>query len=160
MDFDEQLRRAVERGRRKSEQAEAEAKAKALSEEESKRLHSKYRLELSDHIESAISKMVDFFPGFQQEILFGEQGWGAAVSRDDLQLNSGQRVNTRSRFEVIVRPFSDYQILDVAAKGTVHNKEVFQRHYFERIADVDCDEFLQRIDQWIVEFAELYASKN
>ena len=159
MDFDERLRRAVERGRRKNEQAEAEAKAKALSADECKRLHSKYRLELSEHIEQSIGRMIDYFPGFEKEIIFGEQGWGAAVTRDDLNMSRGQRSSARSRFEISVRPYSEYQVLDIAAKGTVHNKELFQRNQFERIADVQIDEFVQRIDQWVLEFAELFAAK-
>jgi hypothetical protein len=159
MDFDERLRRAVERGRRKNEAAEAEAKAKAMSADETKRLHSKYRLELSDHIEKSVARMIDYFPGFEKEIIFGEQGWGAAVTRDDLTMSSGQRTSARSRFEVCVRPLSDYHVLDVAAKGMIHNKELFQRNHFERVEDAQCDEYIQRIDQWVLEFAELFASK-
>ena len=103
--------------------------------------------------------MIDYFPGFEKEIIFGEQGWGAAVTRDDLTMARGQRSSARSRFEISVRPYSEYHVLDIAAKGTIHNKELFQRHQFEKIADAIADEFCQRIDQWVLEFAELFASK-
>ena len=45
-------------------------------------------------------------------------------------------------------------MLDLAAKGTIRNKEVFNRNYFEKLPDVDLDKFLQLIDVWVVEYAE------
>jgi hypothetical protein len=160
MDFDDQLRRAVERGRLKQQRATAEAEAKALSADEQKRLHSKFRLDMSDHIEKCMGRLADYFPGFETEIIFGEVGWGAAVVRDAIHLSRGQRDTSRSRFEIVVRPYSEFNILDVAAKGTIHNKEIYQRHQFAKIGDVEQDEFIRQIDQWVVDFAELYASKT
>jgi hypothetical protein len=37
---------------------------------------------------------------------------------------------------------------------------VFNRNYFERLPDVDLDKFLELIDLWILEYAELYAAKT
>ena len=159
MDFEEQLRQAVERGKRKNARSEAEALSKAMTEEDRKRLHTKYRLEISDHIDACVSRLADHFPGFESEIVFGEKGWGAAIARDDLHLARGERSSRRSRFEVTVRPYTDYHVLDVAAKGTINNKELFQRQYFESIEDVVLQQFLDRIDHWVLEYAELYASK-
>ena len=57
---------------------------RALSEEELKRLHSQYRLQLSEHIERCLSTLPGHFPGFRFETVVAERGWGAAVFRDDL----------------------------------------------------------------------------
>ena len=39
------------------------------------------------------------------------------------------------------------------------NKELFNRQHFKPLADADIAEFIQQIDTWILEFAELYATK-
>jgi hypothetical protein len=58
-----------------------------------------------------------------------------------------------------VRPHNSLHVLDIAAKGTIQNKEILQRQYFERIEDVEKEQFIERIDQWVLDYAELYASK-
>ena len=58
-----------------------------------------------------------------------------------------------------VRPFSDLHVVDLAGKGTIRNKEVYNRNYFEKVEDVDVDKFVELIDVWILEYAELYAAK-
>ncbi len=159
MDFDERLQRAVQRGKRRQESHAEEARAQALSAEELKRLHSKYRLEVSEHIEACLKRLEAHFPGFQHETIFGDRGWGAACSRDDLKLESGgRRSNQFSRLEVTVRPHSEYQVLDIQSKGTIRNRELFQRRHYEPIAEADPAQFCERIDGWIVEFAELFAA--
>jgi hypothetical protein len=159
MEFDERLHRAIQRGKRRHEANAAEAQAKSLSEEELKRLHSQIRLALSEHIEHCLKRVISHFPGFELETMYGERGWGAACSRDDLRLDAGRRrSNHYSRLEVTVRPFSSFHVVDLQAKGTVRNKEVFSRRRFEPIADVDANEFQELIDAWILEYAELYAA--
>ncbi|MFP6677552.1 MAG: hypothetical protein VB878_20875 [Pirellulaceae bacterium] len=159
MDFPEKLQRAVNRGRQRNVKSKEEAKAQALNDDELKRLHSKFRLEISEYIETCVLKLVDHFPGFASEIVFGEKGWGAAVARDDLSLDRGRRSAKFSRFEITVRPHTSLHVLDIAAKGTIQNKEILQRQYFERIEDVEKEQFIERIDQWVLDYAELYASK-
>ena len=160
MDFHSRLQKAIERGhRRGDEQARAEI-AKALSEEECKRLHSQYRLALSEHIESCIRELPRNFPGFRVETLYGERGWGAAGTRDDLALESGRRSEYFSRLEMTVRPYSPLHVLELTAKGTVRNKELFNRTHFQLLSDVDLDDFETRVDNWTLEYAELYASKQ
>ena len=51
-------------------------------------------------------------------------------------------------------------VLDLTAKGTIRNKEVFNRSFFEKLADVDLDKFRELIDVWVLEYAELYAAKD
>jgi len=161
MSFEDRLQKAVERGKRRGEAKRSEAEARALSEEELKRLHSNYRLQLSEHIEACIRQLPNFFPGFRLETIFGERGWGAACSRDDLRVADGRRQqNDYSRLEVMVRPASSMHVLDLAAKGTIRNKEVFNRHYFEKLQDVDLDKFMELIDVWVLEYAELFATKS
>ena len=93
MDFDKRLAKAVQRGNVKSERQAAEQQAEALSEEECRRLHTQYRLDLNEHIESCLRKLLDHFPGFQYEAILGDRGWGGGVSRDDVHFSGGRRDN-------------------------------------------------------------------
>ena len=161
MDFQQRLEKAVQRGQKRSQARSAADRAKALSAEELKRLHSQYRLSLSDHIEQCIAALPNHFPGFQVETLYGDAGWGAAVKRDDMGRKSGGgRANFYSRLEVTVRPVSDAFVLELSAKGTIRNKEVFNRSHFEKLADVDMDTFAELADLWILEYAELFAAAS
>ncbi len=160
MDFEQRLKKAIERGQRRGDAQTLADAARTVNEEELKRLHSQYRLELSEHIEKCIRSLPQHFPGFQVETIFGERGWGAACRRDDLRLFSrGQRENYYSRLEITVRPYSPLRILELCAKGTVHNKELLNRQYYEPVADADPAKFLELVDAWILEFAELYAAR-
>ena len=160
MDFQERLERAIQRGQRSSD-AEAQARAEqATSEEEFRRLHSQYRLELSDHIEECLRALPRHFPGFRYETLVGDRGWGAAISRDDFSLRDGKRTSLFSRLEVFVRPPSASHVLDLNAKGTIRNRELFNRAQYQRLAEVDLPMFNEQIDRWVLEYAELYAAKS
>jgi len=120
MDFLQRLERAVERGQRAST-AEAQQEAKRqFSEEECRRLHSKYRIDLSEHIERCMKQLPNFFPGFELSTLVSDVGWGAKVTRDDVGTDGeGKRTNFFSRLEMGIRPFSSAHVLELAAKGTI-----------------------------------------
>ena len=109
----------------------------------------------------AVHRVADHFPGFREESLFGEVGWGAACYRDDLKIVSGRRENQYSRLEMTIRPLGDTEVkvLDLKGKGTVMNRELFNRSFFVPVADVDEAEFEQLIDTWAIEYAEVYANK-
>ncbi len=160
-DFQKRLEKAIERGHRTSHvRAEAEAQ-KALSEQELRRLHTQYRLELSEHIEKCLREVPQHLPGFRFEPVVSERGWGAAVSRDDVDVGRGRRPTTLfSRLELLVRPVSEYFVLELAAKGTVRNKELFNRSQYQRLAEADLASFTGLVDLWILEFAEQYAAKS
>jgi hypothetical protein len=160
MDFDEKLQNAIQRGQRRGDvRAQAQRHAE-LTEEECKRLHGQYRLALSERIELCMKRLPNHFPGFRYETLIGERGWGAACFRDDLRLDRGARASDFSRLEMTVRPYSSsLHVLELAAKGTVRNKEVFTRTYFEPLGEVDIEKFLGLVDAWVLEYAEGYASK-
>lgn len=158
-EFDERLKRAIERGHGRSDSRTAAERAAALSEEDLKSLHGKYRLMLSEHIESCIEKLTAHFPGFEYKTTYGEAGWGAACSRDDFgQLIQGKRANLFSRLEMAIRPYSTLHVLELAAKGTVRNKEIFNRTHFEKIEEADTETFKELIDVWVLEYAEMYAA--
>ena len=159
-DFEKRLAKAIERGQRAGdERARAEA-AQALSEKELRSLHSQYRLELSDHIERCLRRLPNHFPGFQFESVVTDRGWGAAVSRDDVDLRSrGRRNNFFSRIELLIRPISDYYVLDLAGKAAVRNKEIFARNHYQRLGEVDLESFTELIDIWVLEFAEKYSAR-
>ena len=161
MEFEKRLKLAVERGTKRSEARYAESRQEELSQAELQKLHTKYRLDLSNHIEECIRKLPDFFPGFQFETIYGEKGWGAACRRDDVDIGpSRQRGNLYSRLEMTIRPFSDLSVLDLAAKGTIRNKEFFNRNHFEKIAEADPTRFTELIDLWVAEYAEQFAAKS
>ena len=157
-DFDDRLKDAIARGQARSDHASQKQREKEMNLEELKRLHSGYRLQLSEHIEECVKKLPQFFPGFEVETLYGDRGWGAACSRDDIRLDGGKRDSLFTRIELTVRPFSDYHVVDLAAKGTIRNKELFTRNHFSKIPEVNVDEFMELIDRWVLEFAELYAA--
>ena len=160
-DFEKRLEKALRRGQRASDaRAQAEAQ-KAVSEQELHGLHTQYRLDLSEHIENCLRQLGQLLPGFEYETVVSDRGWGAAVSRDDVDLGTRRRrTNYYSRLELVIRPVSQYFVLELAGKGTIRNKEVFNRTHYERLADVDPTSFTEMIDRWVLEFAELYAAKS
>ena len=160
-DFESRLKKAIERGERRGDKRAQEARAKALSEAECRRLHTKYRLELSERIERCLRQLADHMPGFRFETVVGERGWGAAVSRDDAGARRGSgRRNYFSRLEMTIRPASSYHVLDLTAKATIRNKELFNRSHYQRLTEVDPTSFAEMIDIWVLEYAELYAAKR
>lgn len=132
-----------------------------MTEQELRSLHTKYRIELTEHIERCLKELQDHFPGFRYETILSDRGWGAAISRDD---RGGRRENVHanffSRLEMVVRPISEYYILELSAKATVRNREFFNRSHYQELPDVDISGFHEAIDRWAIEFAEQYAAQN
>lgn len=159
-DFESRLESAISRGKKRAEWRASQERQKELSEEELRRLHTSYRLTLSERIENAIQRVADHFPGFRQESLYGEVGWGSACFRDDLRIEAGRRSNQYSRLEMVIRPYSDSHVLDLKGKGAVMNRELFNRSFYVPVAEVDVEEFERLIDSWAIEYAEIYASKT
>jgi hypothetical protein len=161
MDFQQRLRKAVERGQLAGDARAQTERCKALDERELQRLHAQHRLALSERIERCLAQLADQFPGFQRETIVGEKGWGAAISRDDLKVRRpAGRTNCFSRLEMVVRPYTETHILDLTGKGTVCNREVFNRSQYQRLDEIDETLFHETIDNWALEFAELYAAKS
>jgi hypothetical protein len=160
MSFRERLQRAAERGMRARDAELSEAAAKALSEAECRRLHSSYRLTLCDHIEKCLHDLADNFPGFRVETVVDSVGWGSVANRDDVGLDGRRANNFFSRLQLIVSPHNQFHVLDVTAKGTIRNKEVFSRNHYQRLDDVDVEQFQQLIEGWVVDYAELFAASN
>lgn len=160
MDFSKRLERAIDRGRLARDE-EGRRKAEiAMSIDDLKNLHSNARLELSEHIEACLKQLDDHFPGFRYETLISEEGWGSKISRDDVARVGREMTNQYSRLEMIVRPFSDAHIVELAAKGTVANKEIFNRSHFQFLNQLDVDSFRELIDLWALEYAEQYAARK
>ncbi len=161
MDFQQRLAKAVERGHKTGDARVKAETEKTLSEQEMRRLHSQYRLELCEHIEECLKNLPQAFPGFIFEAMVDERGWGAAVSRDDVAFNrSGSRSNSFSRLEMVIRPVGKYYVLDLASKATIANKEVFNRTHYQRLGEADLASFNNMIDMWVLEYAEMYAAKR
>lgn len=161
MNFDEKLQRAIERGQKIAEHNRSESAAKELTEEQFKRLHSQHRLTLSEHIEKCLRSLPSHFPGFRFETVVSDRGWGAAVNRDDLDLSPGRsRSSVFSRLEMVIRPYSNAHVLELAARGTIRNKEAYNRTHYQMLNEVDLDRFLELVDMWVLEYAELYAARR
>src|SRR5688500_7178195 len=109
MSFKERLQRASERGKQTRAIQLNDAAAKALSEEECRRRHSEYRLALAEHVENCLRDLSDNLPGFRLVTIVDESGWGAAVSRDDINLAGGRRGSYFSRLQVVVSPYSQFK---------------------------------------------------
>jgi hypothetical protein len=158
--FEDRLKQAAERGAGRASQFQSEAEKKRLEAEECKSLHSKYRLVLSERIEIVIKKLIDQFPGFRYQSVFGEAGWGGACLRDDLVINRGQRDNKYSRFEMAVRPHNEFHVLDLQAKGTIANRELLTRSFYQPLKEAQLDRFQELVEQWALTYAELYATNR
>lgn len=158
MDFEDRLQKAIARGEKNREAQEREEAGRALTEEESKRLHAQLRLELAEHIEKCLAKLPDHFPGFQMESIIGERGWGAACYRDDVGFGPGVKKSLYSRIEITVRPYSPAHVVEITAKGTVRNKEVFNRMQYRKLSEADPAPLREAIDLWTLEYAEKYAA--
>ncbi len=158
-EFEDRLKRAIERGEKRNEAKRRAAETAAMTEEQCRELHGKLRLRLSEYIAQCLQKLPNHFPGFQYETLFGEQGWGGACVRDDIDLSSGKRRNLYSRIEMAIRPYSPLHVLELTAKATIRNKELFNRHHYERLSEVSEEDFRELIDLWIVEYAEQFSAR-
>lgn len=159
-EFLSRLETAIQRGKHRAEAKNVRARRAELTEEELRGMHSNFRLTLTERIERAVGQVADHFPGFRLESVLGESGWGTACYRDDLTIEQGKRKTQYSRFEIVVRPFSDVRVLDVKAKGTILNRELVRRGHFVPIDEVDIEEFMELIETWSIEFAELYATRT
>ncbi len=160
MEFDEQLKNAISRGQRKAQAEDSQQKKQQLSEQELRQRHNDFRLKLSEHIESSLKKLPEHFPGFTFETLYGDRGWGGALFRDDLttEKSTGRGGSFYSRLEITVRPRGEYNIVDIAVKGTIHNKEVLAKNYHEDIQDASINSLEEKIDSWVLQYAERFAA--
>ena len=158
-ELDLQLEQAVARGQRERKLKTTRAADKAMTEEELRRLHNEYRLELSEYIDRCLSRLPKYLPGFVCQTVVDDRGWGSSCSRDDAGIGSDKtRTNFFSRLEVVVRPYGSHHVLDIAAKGTVRNKEIYNRHHFRPLAEVDLEDFKGFVDLWVPQYAEKFAA--
>ncbi len=160
MNFDERLQRAIDRGGKIADKKEQAARSEAMNEEQLRRLHSQYRLQLSEHIERCLATLPAHIPGFQFERVTSDRGWGAAVNRDDADFARFRRGNVFSRLEIAVRPFTSAKVLEITARGAIRNKEVFNRSHYQLLNEIDPERFEELVDAWVLEFAELYAARR
>jgi len=158
MDFEKQLERAINRGYRRKDAAEQESAQRRLTEDEFRTLHSKARLQMSDHVAQGLHKLADHFAGFDFREIVSADGWGAKITRDDMAGGAG-RPMTRlySHLELLVKPYSPAHILELVVRGAIRNKETLARSHYQKLEDLDLDAYQDVIDQWILEYAERFA---
>lgn len=161
MEFDQRLQRAIQRGQHtRAERGRAEAE-REMSAEEFKNVHTRCRLELVERIEDCLRQLADHFPGFQYRSEMSGDGWGASISRDDLSIGRGKGSESLfSRLQILVSPYGTMPIIELIARGTIRNKEVFRRRNYQQLAQVDLDFFKEMIDMWVLEYAELYSATD
>jgi hypothetical protein len=157
--FEDRLSRAINRGRSARDASGREEGEKRASEGELRNRHSQLRLALSDHIEKCLKQLTDHFPGFEFSTIVNEDGWGARISRDDVNLTQRSSRNLYSRFEMLISPWSKSNILELITKGTIRNRESLNRTNFRMLSEATEDGFTEVIDGLAVEFAEQYAAQ-
>ena len=161
LQFENRLKRAIQRGEQTRAEAGRAAAARQLSAEEMKSVHSRTRLQLVERIEECLKKLADHFPGFSFQPVMRDDVWGASVSRDDLAMQRGEGSRALySRLEMTISGLGSAGIIELVAKGTIRNKEVFHRRNFQRLEQVDVVSFNELIDLWSLEYAELYAATS
>jgi hypothetical protein len=159
-EFEERLQKAINRGRRTREAEGAEIGKQQATEEDLRSQHSSLRLALSDHIEECLRKLSDHFPGFEYSTVVNEDGWGARITRDDINLTAGTNRSLYSRLEMLIKPFSDAHILELSTKGTIRNRESLNRSNFRFLHEATVDGFREVIDGLVLEFAEQYSAQG
>ena len=158
MSFRERLQRATERGKQARAAQLNEAAAKALSEEECRRLHSQYRLALTEHIEKCLREMADNFPGFRMETVVDESGWGAAVSRDDFRMEGGRARHVLQPPAARGQPVQHVPRARHRREGHGAEQGSAEPQSLQRLADVDLQSFRELMEQWVLDYAELYSA--
>ncbi len=160
MDFEDQLENAISRGKQRSAARIDSEKQKAMTEEEIRNRHNTFRLDLSDYIENVLKKLGNHFPGFEYETIYGQRGWGGAIYRDDLALGpEGKAGSFFSRIEMTVKPLNEFKVVNITGKGTIKNKEIFTWNHFKDIAEAEQVNFHERLDAWIIQYAEQFAAR-
>lgn len=159
-DFDERLQKAIGRGQKTRDTQGEVAGAKQANAEDLRDTHSQLRLSLSEHIETGLRKLCDHFPGFEFSTIVNEDGWGARITRDDINLRGGTNRNLYSRLEIVVKPFSDAHILDLNTKGTIRNRESLNRSNYRLLTEATEDGLKEIIDGLVLEFAEQYSANG
>lgn len=159
-DFEERLQKAIDRGQRAREAEGQAAGEEQASVEDLRNLHSKLRISLSEHIEGCLKKLCDHFPGFEYSTVMNEDGWGARITRDDINLVDRTNRSLYSRLEMLVKPFSDAHILEISTKGTIRNKESLNRNNFRFLREVEEQDLKGIIDNLVLEFAEKYSAEG
>lgn len=159
-DFDERLQKAIGRGQKARDAQGEVVGAKKANTEDLRAIHSQLRLSLSEHIEAGLRKLCDHFPGFEFSTIVNEDGWGARITRDDVNLRGGTNRNLYSRLEMLVKPFSDTHILDLNTKGTIRNRESLNRTNYRLLTEATEDGLKEIIDGLVLEFAEQYSANG
>lgn len=86
---------------------------------------------------------------------------GGEDYRDDLRLSQGKPTESLySRLEMVVPPKGGAPIIELIAKGTIRNREVFSRRHYQYLDDSDIANLALMISQWTVEYAELFAAQQ
>jgi len=159
MNFEDRLQRAIQRGQQSKSSSERQRQQAEMTEEDCKSLHSRLRLELSEHIDRCLKRVADAFPAFDYQTVVSGDGWGAKISRDDIDGGAGRPISKRySRLEMLVQPYTNSRILSMSARGTIRNKEVFSRNHFQFLAEADLDGFRELINQWVLEYVEKFSA--
>ena len=59
---------------------------------------------------------------------------------------------------MLITPITSAQVLELLAKGTVCNREVFSRTHYQLLSELHPPVFTNLIDLWVLEYAERYAA--
>lgn len=159
-DFERQLEAAIQRGQKRSISRQVSTRQSEMTAEQIRNQHNEFRLNLSEYIEQGLKKLANHFPGFKYETIYGNRGWGGAISRDDIDRGPDGKTGTFfSRIEITVRPQNEFNLVNVTGKGTIRDKEVFNWNFFQSVAEAQMETFEKTIELWMLEYAEVFAAR-
>ena len=160
MDFESELEKAIQRGQERTTAKNSAKKQAEASKEDLRNRHNEFRLNLSEYIETGLKKLAIHIPGFDYDIIYGAKGWGGALSRNDIDRGPDGRAGSFfSRIEITVRPQNEFNVVNIAGKGTIRDKELFVWNQFESIFEATQADFETMIDKWIIQFAEQFSAR-
>ena len=159
-DFADRLDQAIARGSRQRQASEQQQQAAEFSRDQARDRHGEARHVITERIEAVLNALADRLPGFEYEGVYAVTGWGGAIFRNDIALGRDRTSrDLYSRLQISVSPIGEQPpfILETVCKGTVRNRELLNRKHFERLDKAEDADFVEKVDQWAVEFAELYS---
>ena len=58
-----------------------------------------------------------------------------------------------------MRPLNDYNVVNIAGKGTIADKELFSWNHFEDINEATFEAFEDKLNNWMIQYVEQFAAR-
>jgi hypothetical protein len=160
-DFRSRIQRAVNSGKGADRGRAAEKREARQAGRKIRELHENFDGELRPHIHTCLEELNREFPAFDMQEVYNEKGRGYALARDDaIRGGSERRDRYYSRLEIYVHHFKDHGYLEVSAKGSIRNKEKYERSEDDRLETLEIDLFKRFVERVVVEYAHDFADDD